>query len=135
MIELCCECLSLWCVKLCAFDSILCSFQNIKDLLIQNKCNIWSLSDYNGIRTHDHQIFVLFCEYLSLWCIWLCVLNVKELLAQNRLNIWSLSDCNWIWTHNHLVCKRTPVWLNGWVFIYDLSDCCFESRCSHLNFR
>ena len=28
-----------------------------------------------------------------------------------------------------------PVWLNGWVFVYDLSGCGFESSCSHLNFR
>ena len=25
-----------------------------------------------------------------------------------------------------------PVWLNGWVFNYELSGCGFESRCSHL---
>ena len=24
-----------------------------------------------------------------------------------------------------------PVWLNGWVFVYELSDCGFESHCSH----
>ena len=28
-----------------------------------------------------------------------------------------------------------PDWLNGWVFVYELSGCGFESRCSHLNFR
>ena len=28
-----------------------------------------------------------------------------------------------------------PVWLNGWVFVYELSGCEFESRCCHLNFR
>ena len=28
-----------------------------------------------------------------------------------------------------------PVWLNGWVFVYELSDCGFESSCSHLTFR
>ena len=28
-----------------------------------------------------------------------------------------------------------PVWLNGRVFVYKLSSCGFESRCSHLNFR
>ena len=28
-----------------------------------------------------------------------------------------------------------PVWLNGWVFVYELSGCEFESRCSHLMFR
>ena len=25
-----------------------------------------------------------------------------------------------------------PVWLNGWVFVYELSGCGFESSCSHL---
>ena len=25
-----------------------------------------------------------------------------------------------------------PVWLNGWVFVYELSGCEFESRCSQL---
>ena len=28
-----------------------------------------------------------------------------------------------------------PVWLNGWVFVYELSDCGFESLCCHFNFR
>ena len=27
-----------------------------------------------------------------------------------------------------------PVWLNGWVFVYELSGCGFESHCSHLLF-
>ena len=46
--------------------------------------------------------------------------------------------CNWTRTHNHWVRKRTLnhlVWLNGWVFVYELSGCGFESCCSHLNFR
>ena len=25
-----------------------------------------------------------------------------------------------------------PIWLNGWVFVYELIRCGFESRCSHL---
>ena len=59
-------------------------------------------------------------------------LNVKELLAQNRRQIWSLSDCSWTRTHNHLVHKRTlNHWLNGWVLVYELSGCEFESVCSH----
>ena len=41
-----------------------------------------------------------------------------------------LSDCNKIPIYNQLVCKRTPnlwpVWLNGQVFIYELSGCGFE---------
>ena len=81
-------------------------------------------------------------------------LNVKELLAWNRRKIWSLSDCNCTRIHNHLVRKcdmtrtysqmhRTDkysqlssiiwsVWPNGWMFIYELSGCRFESSCSHL---
>ena len=48
-------------------------------------------------------------------------LNVKELLAWSRRKIWSWSNCNW-----------TPVWPNGWVFIYKLSGSGFESSCSYL---
>ena len=68
-------------------------------------------------------------------------LNVKELFTRNRRDIWSLSDSNGIRTHNHLVRKRTlnhlakrPVWLNGWVFVYELSRCGFESRYCHISF-
>ena len=59
-------------------------------------------------------------------------LNVKELLARNRREIWSLSDYNGTWTHNYLIHKQT---LNGWMFIYKLSGCGFESCCSHLNLK
>ena len=67
-------------------------------------------------------------------------LNVKELLAQNRHGIWSLSDCNRTRIHNHLICKWTLyhlaklLWLNGWVFVYELSGGRFKSCWRHLNF-
>ena len=49
---------------------------------------------------------------------------------------------NVIRTHNHSVRKWSlnhstklgPVWLNGWVFAYEVSGCRFEYRCFHLNF-
>ena len=28
-----------------------------------------------------------------------------------------------------------PVWVNGWVFVYELCGCGFKSRCSHIIFR
>ena len=28
-----------------------------------------------------------------------------------------------------------PVWLNGWVFVYEVNHCGFMSRCSRLNFK
>ena len=34
-----------------------------------------------------------------------------------------ISDCNWTRVQNHLVRKRTLVWPNGWVFVYELSAC------------
>ena len=55
-----------------------------------------------------------------------------------------LSDYNGTRAHNHLVHKRTlnhlaklalMICLNGWVFLYELIGCGFESRCSHLNLR
>ena len=75
----------------------------------------------------DHVTYVFQGESTPYVC-----LNVEELLAQNRRHIWSLRDCNRTRTHNHLVRKQHwPVWLNGWVFVYDLSSCGFESLCSH----
>ena len=38
-------------------------------------------------------------------------------------------DCNGTQTHNHLL------WLHVWVFVYELSDCGFQSRSSYLYFR
>ena len=48
---------------------------------------------------------------------------------------YSLSDSIKTLTHIHLLRKQTLNWLNGWVFVYKLSGCGFESRCSHFNFR
>ena len=46
-------------------------------------------------------------------------------------------DSNKIQTHTHWVSKQTnwPVWLNGCVFVYELSGCGFESCYYNLNFK
>ena len=108
---------------------------DVKEILARNKRDIWSLSDSNRIRTPNYLIcertiidlakwsvpmIELYCEYLSVRCIWLYVtyafqnefvlyscLNVKEIRAWNRGNIGSLSDSDVIRTHNHLV--RNPI--------------------------
>ena len=43
--------------------------------------------------------------------------------------------CQMHHTDKHLQHSSTiwPVWLNGWVFIYELSGSGFESSCGHLN--
>ena len=52
--------------------------------------------------------------------------------------------CDMIRTYSQMHCTGKysqqgliiwPVWLNLWVFVYELSGCRFESSCSHLNFR
>ena len=52
------------CTRLCYYDviyafqseSTLYSCLNIKELLTQNRRDIWSLSDSNGIRIHNHLV-------------------------------------------------------------------------------
>ena len=81
---------------------------NGKECLARNRCNIWSLSDSNGIQTHSH-LTVCSCHvtyaFQSEFTLYSC-LNVKELLTQSRCGIWSLSDCCCTRTQNHLVCKQ-----------------------------
>ena len=38
-------------------------------------------------------------------------------------------------TYYHEEADPQSVWLNGWVFVYELIGCGFESRCSHLDPR
>ena len=74
-------------------------------------------------------------------------LNVKELLDQSRRQVW-VSKCEFTlrlvrdmiitYSQMHRTDKYSqhssifwPVWLNGWVFVYELSGCGFESRCCH----
>ena len=102
---------------------------NVKEILAQNRCKIWSLSDCNWTWTHNHFFRKQTNDWAVLWVVihtmhltvcsyhvtyafqsesklYSC-LNIKELLATNRCKIWSLSDCNWTQTHNHLVHKWT----------------------------
>ena len=104
----------------------------------------------------------LYCESLSVRCIWLYVLITSRtyfrvnphsiatwLSRKSFFKTGAISDCNRTRTHNHLVRKQilnsqihftdkyshrssviSPVWLNGWVFIYELSGCGFESHCN-----
>ena len=51
---------------------------------------------------------------------------------------WNITDCMFLSCHIQVsVLIQSiiwPVWLNDWVFIYELSGCGFKSSCSHLNF-
>ena len=99
----------------------------------------------------------LCCGYLSLWCIWLYVLimsrtcssfsyhvtyafHVLHVLAMSRTHfgfilIRTYSQMHHTDKYSQHSSITWSVWLNGWVFVYELSGCGFESSCSHLNFR
>ena len=83
-------------------ESTLYSCLNVKKLFALNRRNISSLSDSNTIRTHSHlvrplatttgQMTELCCEYLSVWCIWLCYYHVTYEF-QSESTIYSFPKC------------------------------------------
>ena len=96
-------------------ESTLYSCLNVKELLARRRCEIWSWSDCNWTRTHNHLIRKRTLNHL----------------AKLALNDWAVL---WVIICTvYLVVCSWPVWLNGWVF-YELSGCGFESSCSHMNY-
>ena len=66
--------------------------------------------------------------------IWItCLLALNKLCCQVKLVALSYLILIVFWLRFKLFIR--PVWLNGWVFVYKLSGCGFESSCSYLNFR
>ena len=43
--------------------------------------------------------------------------------------------CLWLDSNPEALSSYSTILPNGWVFVYDLSGCGFESSCSHLTFR
>ena len=129
-----------------------------KELLAWGRCEIWSLNDFNKTWTHRiHNYFV------HKWPLNLVVVG-SSLIVSHKLQILDLFQARssltfrqpWTigFTLKHVCDIRRiycqmyrkdkysrhssiiwPVWLNGWVFVYEVSDCGFQSCCSHLNFR
>ena len=70
----------------------------------------------SGARSENDRAYRTVCFYHVTYAfqsestLYSC-LNVKKLLARSRHEIW----------------------LNGWVFVYELSGCGFESSCSHVH--
>ena len=86
----------------------------------------------------------LCCEYLPVRCIWRHILVIVTYTFQSESALYSTLHS----TASTFTCPIVlyilplyplyallPVWLNGWVFLYELSGCGFESCCSHFNFR
>ena len=77
--------------------------------------------------------------------IWLpCEFFVATLISEWQLNEWLYFVIYMHCTDNqmHHTDKKSqyssiilPVWLNAWVFVYEVNGCGFESHCCYLNFR
>ena len=61
--------------------------------------------------------------------------NTIRIRLLDQVYHFSLLICCPYSSHEVTALGLRPVRLNGWVFIYKLSGCGFESRCSHLKFR
>ena len=97
---------------------------------LQLDSNPQPLSSYTDTQTFSQsgQMIELCCEYLSVQCTWLYALIMSHMhfLSESTFyNCLNVKQLLWkiIW----------PVWLNGWVFICELSGCGLESSCSHLS--
>ena len=95
------------------------------------------------------QMIELCCEYLSVQWVSLKLQVSRSSLNKEFLDVQATIECRFnlkcvrgMITYSHMHCTDKysqhssiiwSVWLNGWVFVYGLSGCGFESRCCHLN--
>ena len=114
---------------------------NVKEILSRKRRHIWSLSDCNGTRFHNHSLrkrTTILPNWPNHWAVlwvlclsfnfvflsfhvriseWICTLyfpewqDFEELLARNKPDIWSLCYCNGISSQSQLVCKHTRNYL------------------------
>ena len=76
------------CHVTCAFqsESTLYSDLNIKKIFAQKRCNIWSLSDCNGTRTHKHLVRKRTLKHLVRLAKWVLICTVHLTLSSYKLS-------------------------------------------------
>ena len=94
----------------------------VKELLARNRRDIsskckWQQQDSNPFP--DIQVTIE-CRF-TLKCVRDMMLTCSQIHGTDKYS----QHSSMIW----------PVWINGWVFVYELSSCGTESRCCYLNFR
>ena len=75
---------------------------NVKELLAQNKCNTWSLSDSNRIGTQNHLVHKQILNHLAKLAKWLSCVVVSSYLH-------GAFDCMLLSCH-----VRLSEWINIW---------------------
>ena len=126
-------------------ESTLHNCLNVKEVFSRNRRDIWSLTGSNGIRTHKHLVSKLTLNDLAKLAKWLSCVVSRVLIVDCLEYIFTLKRIRDIiityWQLHHTdkysqhISVIWPVWLNGWVFVYELSGRGFESCYCHWNFR
>ena len=101
-------------------ESTLYSHLDVKELLARNRCHIRSLSNCNGIRTYNDLVRKrtlfsnLFVASNPVSVIWTSEITYSQIHRTDKHS----QHSSMIW----------PVWLNGWVCVYELSGCGFDLK-------
>ena len=106
---------------------------------LQWDLNPLPLSSYTNTQPFSQtgQMLELYCEYVSVGAFDCLLLSCQVRFRVNLHSIVAWMSRNFLLEAGTIseVSIIWPVWLNGWVFVYELSGCGFESHCCHLNFR
>ena len=102
---------------------LLLDFEYKKQSMIPNKCLMFFISHFCSIKNNlstENWGFSMVKKYHELTYSHTC-----EKVWERATRI----------TFKRLKLVVQPVWLNGWVLVYEVSDFWFQSRSNHLNFR
>ena len=117
MIEQCCDYLSVLCIWL---------------YVLITPCTCFRVNPHS-ITTHWNTYHILKHVYNA------CITQITRLWNAYTHTMKRVCDMTRIYSQMYHTDKHSqhssiiwPVWLNGWVFVYKLSGCRFESHCSHI---
>ena len=92
--------------------------------------------EYNNIRLYIIKGYIIIRKYN-----FIKFYQEQIVLLEDKNQKIYYSDCNGIQTNNYLLCKRKlihltkQIWLNSWMFVYELDGFGFEFRCSHVKLQ
>ena len=142
MIELCCEYLSVWCIWLYVLVMSRTRFRvnphysclNVKELLAQSRCKIWSLSDNNWTWTQNHLVHKRTLNHLAKLAKWLSYFWSTYLYGAFD---WMFLSCH-VCTRFRVIPHSLVVWMSRNSLyqcrckIWRLSDCKWSWAHKHL---
>ena len=128
MIELCCEYLSVRCTWLYVLIMSHTHFRvNPHSILTYELSGCGFESSHSHLNFRSCSCFEQGVPWLSGNYRLLQLFTLKHIhdMIRTYIQMHHADKCS---QHSSII---LPVWLNGWVFVYELSSCGFKSSCSH----